>query len=131
MSCSRTSVHLGPSSVGARDPPYACRSEEVTFFCQVINGVILQWASEPDIPCDNPMSFTAADNEGEIRAVGSYQSRLISIVRNPPYSNFSSVLTFIPPQFVNNVTVQCGEQLPFCSSTEAESTVNFAGKHVL
>lgn len=131
MSCSRTSVHLGPSSVGARDPPYACRSEEVTFLCQVINGVTLQWASEPDISCNDPISYTTADIDGEIRAVGSYQSRLISIARNPPYSNFSSVLTFIPPQFVNNVTVQCGEQLPGCSSTEAESTVNFAGKCVL
>ena len=60
-------------------------------------------ASEPDIPCDNPISYTPADIDGEIRAVGSYQSRLISIARNPPYSNFSSVLTFIPPQFVNNV----------------------------
>ena len=44
VSCFRTSVHLSPSSVGARDPPYACRSEEVTFLCQVINGVTLQWA---------------------------------------------------------------------------------------
>ena len=115
MSYSRTSVHLSPSSVGARDPPYACRSEEVTFLCQVINGLTLQWASEPDIPCNDPISYTPAD------IVGSYQSRLISIARNPPYSNFSSVLTFIPPQFVNNVTVQCGEQPPICSSTEAES----------
>ena len=131
MSCFRTSVHLSPSSIGARDPTYACRSEGVTFICEVINGVALQWASEPDIPCDNPMSYTAGDDVGEIRAVGSYKSRLISIARNPPHSNFSSVLTVIPPQFVNNVTIQCGDLISSCCSTEAESTVNFAGKCVL
>ena len=131
MSCFRTSVHLGPSSIGARDLPYACRGENVTFICEVMNGRTLQWASEPDISCQRPMTYTAVDDDGEIRAMGSYQSRLISIARNPPYSNFSSVLTVIPPQFVNNVTVQCGEQLSSCSSTEAESTVNFAGKCVL
>ena len=131
MSCFRTSVHLSPSSIGARDPPYACRGENVTFMCEVINGHTLQWASEPDIPCELPMTYTAADDDGDIRAVGSYQSRLISIIRNPPYSNFSSILTVILPHFVNNVTVQYGNLLSFCSNTEAESTVNFAGKCVL
>ena len=65
MSCFRTSVRLSPSSIGARDPTYACRSEGVTFICQVINGVALQWASEPDIPCDNPMSYTPGDDAGD------------------------------------------------------------------
>ena len=131
MSCYRTSFHLSPSSIGTRGPPYACRGENVTFICEVVNGRTLQWASEPNIPCELPTTYTAGDDAGEIRAVGSYRSHLLSVARAPPYSNFSLDLTVISPQFVNSVTVQCGDQLSACSNTEAESTVNITGKHVL
>ena len=80
LSCFRTSVHLSPSSIGARDPPYACRGENVTFICQVINGVTLQWASDPEIPCDNPMSYTTA-----------YTSSSILKLQLRPYSHSTSI----------------------------------------
>ena len=131
MCTTGSSVSLKSATASTRDPPYACRGEGLVFNCTVKNGASIQWASEPDISCELPMTYTAVDDDGEIRAVGSYQSHLISIARNPPHSNFSSVLRVIPPQFVNNVTVQCGDLLSSCYSTEAESTVNFAGKHVL
>lgn len=133
MSCIRTSVRLSPSSTGARNPPYACRGENVTFTCEVVNARSLQWASEPDICRSVPFTFTAVDDEGEMRVSPSrsYQSNITFIASNPPYSNFSSVLTFIPPGPVDNVTVVCGDQLSSCTSTQTENTVNYAGKCVV
>ena len=122
----RTSVVL--RSTITRDPPYACRDEELTFICDVVNGVILQWVSKPDIPCDNPLSFTTGDDVGQTRARGSYRSYLVSVTGDSPYSNVSSALTLTPPQLVNSVTVTCGDQLSQCPSAEAKHTVNITGK---
>ena len=131
-SCLMTSTgmrtHVVLDSTSARDPPYACRGEEMTFSCEVINGVSLQWASEPDVPCNRSIGYTTADDEGETRTRGSYQSNLTSIIRNSLNSYFSSVLTFTPPRSVNNVTVHCGDQLGLCGSTEGEHTLNITGK---
>ena len=133
MSCIRTSVRLSPSSTGTRNPPYACRGENVTFTCEVVNARSLQWASEPEICRNVPFSYTPVDDEGEMRVSPSrsYQSNITFIASNPPYSNFSSVLTFTPPGPVDNVTVVCGDQLSSCTSTQNESTVNYAGKCVV
>ena len=128
VSCTRTSVFLSSTTARTRDPPYACHGKELAFSCKVINGVSIQWASEPDIPCKNPLSYTTSDRNGTRKDRGSYHSRLISVARSPPHSNFSSVLKFTPPGNVNNVTVVCGDQLPICSSTEAESTLSITGK---
>ena len=121
----RTSVVLSLTST--RDPPYACRGEEMTFNCKVMNGNSLQWASEPDVPCNRPLGFTIGDDEGETRTRGSYHSRLTSVVRNPLNPYLSSVFTFTPPGSMNSVTVQCGDQLALCS-TEDERTVIVTGK---
>ena len=133
MSCIRTSVRLSPSSTGARNPPYACRDEDVTFTCEVINARSLQWASEPDICRNVPFSYTPVDDEGETRVSpsGSFQSNITFISSRPPYSNFSSVLTFTPPGPVDNVTVVCGDQLSSCTSTQDENTINYAGKCIV
>ena len=114
-----------------RDPPYACREEKLTFNCDVLNGVILQWVSKPDIPCDHAFSFTTNDVVEQTRGNDLYQSYLVSVSRKPPNSNFSSNLTFTPPRSVNNVTVVCGDQLSLCSSTEDEYTLNITGKCIL
>ena len=124
-----TSVHLNSTATSTRDLQYACRGEQLTFTCEVMNAASLQWVSEPDILCNNTISYTAGDNEGERRIKGFYQSYLISVARNPPNSNFTSNLTFIPPQSMDSVTVICGNQLSVCSSTEAERTVRITGKY--
>ena len=124
-----TSVVLNSTTTSARNPPYACRGEQLVFNCEVMNAVSLQWASEPDILCGNAISYTAGDDEGETRPSGFYQSYLISVARDPPNSNFTSNLTFAPPESVTKVTVVCGNQLSLCSSTEAERTVSITGKY--
>ena len=134
--CTRTSVDQRTSVVltltNTRDPPYACRDEEVTFNCDVINGISLQWVSKPVIPCDVPISYAIGDVEGEMRTRGSsYQSHLISVARNHLNSNFSSNLTFTANRSVNSVTVVCGNQLQLCSSTEDKHTLNITGKCML
>lgn len=121
-SAGRTSVVLNLSSTW--DRPYACRGEEMTFSCEVMNGASLQWASEPDIPCNMPLGYTTGDDEGETRTRGAYQSRLTHSLN----SYLSSVLTFTPPGSVNSVTVHCGDQLALCSSTEDEHTLTITGK---
>ena len=127
-----TSVHLNVTPASVRDPPYACRGEQLTFSCEVVNAPSLQWAFEPDIPCDMPISYTTGDDEGETKGMGSYQSRLISVTRNPPNSNFSSDLTYTPPRSMDSVTVVCGNQLHFCSRTQSELTLMLTGKcHVV
>ena len=123
-----TSVVLNSTTTSARNPPYACRGDHLTFTCKVTNAVSLQWASEPDLLCSNPISYTAGDDEGERRTRGFYQSYLISVARDPPNSNFTSNLTFTPPLSLNSVTVVCGNQLSLCSNTEAEHTVRITGK---
>ena len=123
-----TSVHLNVTTGSIRDPLYACRGEQLTFTCEVVNAASLQWAFEPDVPCDMPISYTTGDDEGETKGMGSYLSRLISTARNPPNSNFSSDLTYTPPASMESVTVVCGNQLSFCSSTESELTVMLTGK---
>ena len=132
-SCRVTSVVLNSTTISGRNPPYACRGEQLVFTCEVMNAVSLQWASEPDISCSNAISYTAGDDEGERRTIngGFYQSYLVSVVRAPPFSTFTSNLTFTPPESVNSVTVVCGNQLSLCSSTEAEHTVRITGKLML
>ena len=122
----RTSVFL--NSTATRDPPYACRGEEITFSCEVMNGISLQWVSEPDIPCNRPLGYTVGDDEGKTRTRGSYQSRLTSVVRNPLNYYLNSLLTFTPPRSTDSVTVVCGDQLSLCSNTETERTLNITGK---
>ena len=126
--CARTSVFLTSNTTSTRDPPYACRGEKLSFSCEVVRGVTLQWASEPDICRDMPISYTSGDDEGETRRIGSYQSSLVSVSPDAQNSNFSSVLRFSPNETMDSVTVVCGNQLPFCSSTEAELTLRITGK---
>ena len=120
----RTSVVLSLTST--RDPPYVCHSEEIEFSCEVINGISLQWVSEPDIPCNRPLGYTMGDDEGETRTRGSYHSHLVPVAQSS--SNLRSVLTFTPARSMDSVTVVCGDQLSLCPSTEAEHTVNVTGK---
>ena len=128
VSCPRTSVFLNSTTASTRDPPYACRGEELVFTCAVMNGTSIQWASKPGIPCNRPLSYTPSDREGRKKDRSLYQSYLISVARKPPNSNFTSNLTFTPPGFMDNVIVVCGDQLPFCSRTEAEITLSITGK---
>ena len=83
---------------------------------------------EPDIRRSIPVGYAAANSEGDRYKEGSYQSYLVE--RAPPFSNFSSNLTFTSNLSVNHITVQCGDQLSSCSNTEAESTVSITGKCV-
>ena len=131
VDCVKTSVVLNCMTTTMRDPPYACRNEELRFNCEVVNGASLQWASEPEICRSVPISFASSDNEGEPRRRGSFQSNLTSVIANPPNSNFSSVLTYSPPGNVNSVMVVCGDQLSSCSSTEDEITLTITGKCML
>ena len=130
-SCTRTSVELIPDTVNEQSSPYTCRGHQVTYKCDVTFGPSLEWASEPDICRDLPLSFTAFDAEGENRTSGPYQARLLFVARNPPFSNFSSILTFYPNASVDAITIICGDQLSSCSSTKAESTLTIAGKCML
>ena len=127
----RTSVHLAPVAVSTHDPPYACRGENVTFNCVVTNGASLDWASEPDICRYLPLSYTGFNRAGQTKTNGSYHSRLISIERNPPRSNFTSNLTFIPSSSVTSVTVVCGDQLSSCRRMEEKHTLAITGKCML
>ena len=132
MSTPTTSVHLSSTAASTRDPQYACRGKQLVFNCEVVNGVVLQWVSEPDIPCNDPIIFTSGDDEGQRRTRNEdfYQSYLISVARRPPDSNFTSNLTFTPPESVNSVTVVCEdkhEQLS-CCNTKAESTIIITGQ---
>ena len=120
-------THVVLNSTSTRDPPYACRGEQMTFSCEVMNGISLQWASEPDIPCDRPIGYTTADDEGKTITRGSYHSNLTSVIRNSLNSYLSSVFIFTPPRSVNSVAVHCGDQLGLCS-TEDEHTLNVTGK---
>ena len=124
--CFRTSVHLAPGAVSAHDSPYACRGEEVTFKCQVTHAASLEWASEPGILRNLPLSYTAFDEAGQTRRRDSYRSRLLSVTPSPPRSNFSSVLIFTPSPSVNSVRVVCGDQLASCSREE-DYTFTIAG----
>jgi len=128
LTCIRTSAVLTSNVSTTRNPPYACRGEQLFYMCEVINGLTLQWASEPNICRNMPISFTTGDDDGEIRQIDIFESRLISAARAPPSSNFTSVFTFTPPPSVNNVTVVCGNQLSFCTSTEDQLTIGITGK---
>ena len=129
--CVRTSVQLSSNAAITQGPPYACRGDELTFTCQVMNGAGLQWVNEPEICRSLPVGYTTLNSGGDMERRGSYQSYLISVVRNPPFSNFTSNLTFTPNASVDSVTVQCGDQLSSCSDREAETTVIITGKCVL
>lgn len=128
--CVRTSVQLNSNAAITQGLPYACRGDELTFTCQVMNGAGLQWVNEPEICRSLPVGYTTASREGDVVRGSSYQSYLISVARAPPFSNFSSNLTFTPNASVNSVTVQCGDQLSSCSNTEDESDLSIAGKCV-
>ena len=129
--CVRTSVQLNSNAAITQGLPYACRGDELTFTCQVMNGAGLQWVNEPEICRSLPVGYTTASREGDVVRGSSYQSYLISVARAPPFSNFSSNLTFTANPPANNVTVQCGDQLSSCSDREAETTVIITGKCVL
>ena len=124
--CVRTSVQLSSNAANRQGLHYACPGDELTFTCQVFNGAGLQWVNEPKICRSLPVGYTTANREGEMQSGSFYQSYLISVVRNPPFSNFSSNLTFTAN--ASNVTVQCGDQLSSCSDTEAESSIIITGK---
>lgn len=113
----------------AVNPLYVCRGQKVTLNCEVTNGASLDWASEPNICPNLPISYTAFNNAGHSQTRGSYQSYLISVARNPPNSNFTSNFTFTANESVNNLTVQCGNQLSSC--TEQKHKLIIAGKCML
>ena len=131
VACIGTVVSLNPSSTQNRT--YACRGAKVTFTCVVLNGASLQWVSEPEICSNVPFSFTSVDMDGELRESpsGAYRANIISIARNPPFSNFTSNLTFTPTESTDNVTVICGDQVSACSSTRNERTIRYVGKCIL
>ena len=129
--CVQTSVQLSSNAAIAQGLPYACRGDKLTFTCQVINGAGLQWVNEPEICRSLPVGYTPVNSEGDVVRGSSYQSYLISVARNPPFSNFTSNLTFTPNASVNSVTVQCGDQLSACSNTEDGSYLSIAGKCVV
>ena len=130
VSCIRRFVFLNSSAT--RNPPYACRGATVTFYCVVLNGASLQWVSEPQICTNVPFSYTSVDVDGAQRVTpnGAYRANVISIMRAPPFSNFTSNLIFTPTGSTESVTVTCGDQLSACSSTRAELTVRYVGKCV-
>ena len=130
VSCIRTFVFLNSSATG--NPPYACRGTAVTFCCAVLNGASLQWVSEPQICTDVPFSYTSVDVDGAQRVTpnGAYRANVTSIMRAPPFSNFTSNLIFTPTESTESVTVTCGDQLSACSSTRAELAVRYVGKCV-
>ena len=129
--CVRTSVQLSSNATIAQGLSYACRGDKLTFTCHVMNGAGLQWVNEPEICRSLPVGYTPVNSEGDVVTGGSYQSYLISVTRDPPFSNFSSNLTFTPNASVDNVTVQCGDQLSSCSDTQTGITVNITGKCLL
>lgn len=130
LGCIQTHVLLNSNIPSTRRPPYACRRERVTFSCQVLNGASLQWASEPDICASVPISYTSGDIQGELRVRGAYQSNLTSIVRNPPNSNFTSSLLLDTRGSMDSVTVQCGDQLSSCISTQVQNIISITGKYI-
>jgi len=130
LGCIQTYVLMNSSIPSTRDPPYACRGERVTYFCQVLNGASLQWASEPDICTSVPISYTSGDNEGELRLRGAYQSNLTSVVRNPPNSNFTSSLLLDTSGSMDSVTVVCGDQISSCISVQNQSVISITGKYM-
>ena len=127
LDCIRTSVFMNSSTL-TRNPPYACRGIEVRFECEVENGASLQWASEPAICSTMPLSYTSRAVEGAVEERAGYRSYLTSIQPNPPYSNFTSSLTFTPHG--SNVTIQCGDQLSSCTTTQDRNTIYITGKYM-
>ena len=130
-SCISTSVDLGLVTVSGHNPLYGCHGEEVEFQCEVTNGASLEWVSEPDICRNHPISYTGFSRAGQIRTRGSYRSQLVSVARDPPNTNFSSVLMFIPSSSVNSVTVVCGDKLSSCRKTEKKRTLAITGKYLI
>lgn len=126
--CVRTSVQLSSNAAIAQGLLYACRGDQLTFTCQVMNGAGLQWVNEPEICRSLPVGYTTANSEGDVTRGSSYQSYLIAVASAPPFSNFTSNLTFAPNTSVDSVTVQCGDQLSSCSDSETETTVIITGK---
>lgn len=129
--CTRTSALMNSTIPSTRNPPYVCRGMTAEFFCQVENGASLQWASEPQICSTVPISYTPFDSEGDIRERDAYQSNLTSIIRNPPFSNFTSSLLLNTTESMDSVMVQCGDQLSSCTSTQTQSTFNVTGKYMM
>ena len=94
-----TSVHLNVTTASIRDPPYACHGEQLTFTCEVVNAASLQWAFEPDVPCDMPISYTTGDDEGELRQVSihfrfSQVNTLNSISKSTPILSIPNLLDY-------------------------------------
>ena len=129
--CVRTTVQLSSNATIVQGLSYACRGDQLTFTCQVMNGAGLQWVNEPEICRSLPVGYTTSNSEGDMERRGSYQSYLISVASAPPFSNFSSNLTFTANSPGNNVTVQCGDKLSSCSDTETGITVIITGKCLL
>ena len=129
-----TSVHLNSTIASTRDPPYACRGEQLVFNCAVVDGVALQWVAKPGIQCDDPITFTWGDDEGQRKTrnpdEGLFQSYLISLMSDPPNSYFTSNLTFTPRPSVNSVTVICEDERgqSSCCNAKDESTVIITGE---
>ena len=130
-----TSVHLNSTIASTRDPPYACCGEQLVFNCVVVDGVALQWVSNPGIPCDDPITFTSGDDEGQRKTRNGdegflFQSYLTSLMSDPPSSNLTSNLTFTPPPSVNSVAVVCEDEhgQSSCCNAKDESTVIITGE---
>ena len=126
---STASISLRAEAPIKRNPPFFCRAEQMKFTCEVQNGVSLLWASEPDICCGTSIAYATSDVVGETRRRGNYQANLTHIERHLPFSNFSSDLVTTSVSG-NSVTVSCGDQLSFCSSHAAKTTVNITSKCV-
>jgi len=108
--------------------PYACTGDQLVFTCEALRAGSLQFAAEPGICRNTPITYLAGSDVGTIKnGSGIFEAKLVSLDRNSSKSNFTVKLTGTPTDEMT-LLVLCAEKFSSCTGVK-ESNITVIGKY--
>jgi len=107
--------------------PFVCTGDQLVFTCEVLRAGSLQFAAEPEICRQNPITYLSGREEGSKEIKGMFESNLVSLdVCNSSTSNYTVTLTGTPTAEMT-LLVLCAERVSSCSGV-TEKNITVIGK---
>jgi len=106
--------------------PFVCTGDQLVFTCEVLNAGSLEFAAEPEICRQDPITYLSGSDVGSKMTKGMFDSNLESLDRNPPTSNYTVTVTGTPTTKMT-LLVLCAERVDLCIGVK-ERNITVIGK---